>query len=188
MAGDRDATWHRSVGHQLVDRARRGEREAWAELYASFARTVHGIALAIAGPGHADDVTQEVFCSVFMALPTLRDAEALPGFVCTAARNAARDALRRRRRAGRSEAPDALPSREPSPVAASAEREVAERVLAVIRSLPEAYRETLVLRLVAGLTGEQIAEQTGLTHGSVRVNLTRGMALLRPKLAAEGLP
>jgi len=183
MAGDRDASWH-----QLVDRARRGEREAWAELYREFARTVHGIVLAIAGRDHADDVTQEVFCSVFVALPSLREAAALPGFVCTAARNAARDVLRRRRRVGIAEAPDALPSRELSPVAAAAEQEIAERVLAMIQSLPEAYRETLVLRLVAGLSGEQIAAQTGLTHGSVRVNLTRGMALLRPKLAAEGLP
>ena len=54
--------------------------------------------------------------------------------------------------------------------------------------LPEAYRETLVLRLCEGLDGPEIAARTGLTHGSVRVNLTRGMALLRPLLAARGLP
>lgn len=47
---------------------------------------------------------------------------------------------------------------------------------------PEAYRETLLLRLVEGLTGPEIAERTGLTAGSVRVNLHRGMALLRAAL------
>ena len=55
-------------------------------------------------------------------------------------------------------------------------------MLAAIRRLPEAYRETLVLRLVEGMTGPEIAERTGLTPGSVRVNLHRGMQLLREAL------
>jgi len=48
--------------------------------------------------------------------------------------------------------------------------------------LPETYRETLILRLVEGMTGPEIATRTGLTHGSVRVNLHRGMQQLRAKL------
>jgi RNA polymerase sigma-70 factor (ECF subfamily) len=59
-------------------------------------------------------------------------------------------------------------------------------ILAVIRELPETYRETLLLRLVEGMTGPEIAERTGLTHGSVRVNLHRGMQLLREKLRSQG--
>jgi RNA polymerase sigma-70 factor (ECF subfamily) len=55
-------------------------------------------------------------------------------------------------------------------------------ILEVIRRLPEAYRETLILRLVEGMTGPEIAERTGLTAGSVRVNLHRGMQMLREKL------
>ena len=61
----------------------------------------------------------------------------------------------------------------------------AARALAAIRALPEAYRETLILRLVEGMTGPEIAEQTGLTPASVRVNLHRGMKLLREKLGIE---
>jgi RNA polymerase sigma-70 factor (ECF subfamily) len=57
-----------------------------------------------------------------------------------------------------------------------------------LRSLPEAYRETLTMRLVEGLTGPEIAEATGLTAGSVRVNLCRGMELLRELLKQEGWP
>jgi RNA polymerase sigma-70 factor (ECF subfamily) len=65
----------------------------------------------------------------------------------------------------------------------SHEQAEARAILEVIRSLPEAYSETLVLRLVEGMTGAEIAERTGLTPGSVRVNLHRGMKLLREKLA-----
>jgi RNA polymerase sigma-70 factor (ECF subfamily) len=64
----------------------------------------------------------------------------------------------------------------------------AEEILELIRGLPEAYRETLVLRLVEGMTGPEIAERTGLTPASVRVNLHRGMKQLRQKLGyTEGL-
>ena len=66
-----------------------------------------------------------------------------------------------------------------------ATRAEALRVLAVLHRLPETYRETLVLRLVEGLTGPQIAASTGLTPGSVRVNLHRGMTLLRAQLGRD---
>src|SRR5581483_4743252 len=58
-------------------------------------------------------------------------------------------------------------------------------ILETIQTLPEAYRETLVLRLVEGMSGPEIAERTGLTEGSVRVNLHRGMGMLREALAGR---
>ena len=58
----------------------------------------------------------------------------------------------------------------------------ATEILEAVRSLPDAYRETLILRLVEGMTGPEIAARTGMTHGSVRVNLHRGMLQLRAKL------
>ena len=56
-----------------------------------------------------------------------------------------------------------------------------------IKSLPEAYSETLVLRLVEGMTGNEIAARTGLKPESVRVNLHRGMEMLRQKLGIAGI-
>lgn len=173
---------------EVVSRATRGDPAARTAIHDAFARVVHGIALAHVGPGAAEDVTQEVFCSVFASLATLRDGSALPGFVCAAARNASLDVLRQRRRTPATASTDGLAAREPSPATRVEQRELAERVLACIQTLPDAYRETLVLRLVSGLSGPEIAERTGMTHGSVRVNLTRGMALLRPRLQEAGLP
>jgi RNA polymerase sigma-70 factor (ECF subfamily) len=48
--------------------------------------------------------------------------------------------------------------------------------------LPECYREPLMLRLLLEMSGPEIAEQTGMTEGSVRVNLCRGLKLLRQRL------
>jgi len=61
----------------------------------------------------------------------------------------------------------------------SSDQAEAHAILAAIRTLPEAYHEPLILRLVEGMTGPEIAARTGLTHGSVRVNLHRGMQQLR---------
>jgi RNA polymerase sigma-70 factor (ECF subfamily) len=71
--------------------------------------------------------------------------------------------------------PDELAGEDPG-------RSEARFVLEAVRSLPEAYRETLILRLVEGMSGPEIAARTGLTPGSVRVNLHRGMKQLREKL------
>src|SRR5262249_37286623 len=55
-------------------------------------------------------------------------------------------------------------------------------LLEAVRSLPETYREPLILRFVEGMTGPEIAARMGLKHGSVRVNLYRGMQMLRERL------
>lgn len=170
----------------LVPMAQLGDRAARAALYEEFAPTVHAIALAHVGRQSADDVTQDVFCTVFASLSRLRDPGAFAGFLCTSARNAARDLLRRDKRALASISDEVRASVRDASVAspsdAAAASETTERVFAAVRELPDSYRETLLLRLVSGLSGAEIAERTGMTHGSVRVNLTRGMAMLRERL------
>lgn len=166
-------------------RAQAGDRAAFGVLYGEFARVVHGIVLARCGRDAADDLTQEVFMNAFRRLRELRDPAAFPGWLCAAARNAATDHGRRgRRRPQPQELPDLVDDRA-RPDEAAAALDDAARALACIAALPLAYRETLVLRLVEGLSGPEIAARTGMTHGSVRVNLTRGMALLRPLLPEE---
>ena len=102
---------------------------------------------------------------------------ALGGWLATLARRRAADHHRRAHRMA------ALPDEIPAPEGPGAE---AGEALAAIREMPEAYRETLLMRLVEGQTGPEIASATGLTPGSVRVNLHRGMKLLRARLAGEG--
>jgi len=166
----------------LFAAARGGDRGALTELHRRFAGVVHGIALSRVGPVDADDVAQDVFLRLVRKIGSVRDADALPGWICAVARRAANDRLRRRRRHAHDPLADAKDERASHPSALDVLR---RRVLAAIQELPEAYREPLILRLVEGLSGPLIAERTGRTPGSVRVNLHRGMALLRPRLAGE---
>ncbi len=160
---------------RLVRAAREGDRSAFAVLYDRYARLVHGLLLARVARDEVDDLVQDVFLSAWRRLDHLRDPAAFGGWVAMIARNRATDF--HRRTADLVELPETLPAR--GGVAAEAE---AHAALDAIRSLPEAYRDTLVLRLVEGLSGPEIAERTGLTAASVRVNLHRGMKLLREKL------
>ena len=157
----------------LVERILAGDHEAFAELHKTFAPLVHGIILARVPRDEVDDIAQEVFLSAYRSLHSLRDKSALGPWLAMIARNRAAEFHRNARPAD--ELTDDL-SRRDRPTAE------AKEILAAIRSLPEAYGETLVLRLVEGMTGQEISERTGLKHESVRVNLSRGMKMLRQKL------
>jgi RNA polymerase sigma-70 factor (ECF subfamily) len=177
----------------LVRAAQSGDRSAFGLLYSRYARMVHGILLTRVPPADAEDLVHDVFLQALPRLASLREVSKFPGWLAAIARNRATDFHRR----AKDETPldenstsadltlgPAHPA-EPHGPQASAE---AHAVLAAIRSLPDAYRETLILRLVEGMTGPEIAARTGLTHGSVRVNLHRGMQQLREILGQRPTP
>jgi RNA polymerase sigma-70 factor (ECF subfamily) len=159
-----------------VASARGGDRAAFGRLYERHARLVHGVLLARVPRGDVDDLVHEVFLQAMRRIGSLRDPGAFAGWLVAIARNRARDHHRGTR--------DEVALRSDVAGAPHPEGE-AMAVLAAIRRLPEAYRETLVLRLVEGLTGPEIAERTGLQPGSVRVNLHRGLKLLRDALGGR---
>jgi RNA polymerase sigma-70 factor, ECF subfamily len=172
---------------RLVHAARQGDRRAFGQLYERHARMVHGVLLAKVPVCDVDDLVQDVFLRALRRLSTLRESGALGPWLAAIARNLANDYHRR------TVPEEALPG-EPtnsdleSGTTGADQSEPATAVLEAIRSLPDAYRETLILRLVEGMTGPEIAARTGLTHGSVRVNLHRGMQQLRAKLNPPSNP
>jgi RNA polymerase sigma-70 factor (ECF subfamily) len=166
----------------LVSAAREGDRAAFGRLYDRYARMVHGILLARVPPREVDDLVQEVFLSALRQLHTLRDLSRFGAWLGTITRNRANDYFRKAIPHEKATEPVSESQPESKTANSAAEQEAAV-ILAVVRGLPESYREPLILRLVEGMTGPEIAARTGLTHGSVRVNLCRGMQLLREKLA-----
>ena len=168
-----------SVEAVLVRAVLEGDRDGFGQLYGLFAPLVHGILLARVPRAEVDDLVQDIFLHAFKKLHTLRDASAFGPWIAMIARNRAVDFHRRSRETV--EINDDLRG-------SDTHDSKAAEILELIRSLPEAYRETLVLRLVEGMTGPEIAARTGLTAASVRVNLHRGMKLLRERLGfMEGL-
>ena len=163
----------------LVRAVLEGDRDGFGQLYGLYAPLVHGILLARVPRAEVDDLVQDIFFHAFKKLHTLRDAAAFGPWIAMIARNRAVDFHRRSR--------DTVEINDDLRGSDTHDSRAAE-ILELIRNLPEAYRETLVLRLVEGMTGPEIAARTGLTAASVRVNLHRGMKMLRERLGfLEGL-
>jgi RNA polymerase sigma-70 factor, ECF subfamily len=165
----------------LVRAARGGDRAAFGRLYERYARMIHGVLLAKVPVGEVDDLVQDVFMKALHRLSTLRETRSFGAWLVAIARNLANDYHRR------SVLEDQLADNPPeNGIDRGNTREDHQgpgaTILNAVRSLPDAYRETLILRLVEGMTGPEIAARTGMTHGSVRVNLHRGMEQLRAKL------
>lgn len=158
----------------LVAKACAGDRHAFAGLHERYAPVVHAVLLARVPSQEAEDLLQEVFARALVRLADVRDPGAVGGWLCALARNLANDFHRARK-----------PAPLPSEIVGPGDGAAAADALAAIRELPATYAETLVMRLVEGMTGPEIAEATGMTHGSVRVNLHRGMKLLRRRLGEE---
>lgn len=170
-----------SADARLVEAACRGDRTAFGRLYEQYAGVVHGLLLAKVPCEEADDLVQEVFLIAMRRISVLRDPNRFGAWLSAIARNLANDHYRRLRPT------DPLmddPPETAGQTAATRHLDTGAAILDVIRSLPDAYSETLILRLVEGMTGPEIAVRTGLTHGSVRVNLCRGMRMLRDRLEA----
>lgn len=162
------------IARQVRD-AQRGSQTAFAWLYRAFAPLVHTIHLGRAPHARAEELAQDTFATAFAQLGQLREATHFGPWIATIAR-------RHHGRSGLDEESLREDHDTASPAASPDDSAEAERVLRAIRTLPEAYRETLLLRLVEGLSGPEIAALTGLTAPSVRVNLHRGMAKLRATL------
>ncbi len=162
----------RSELPRLIAASREGDQEAFGELYNRFFPMVHGILLSRVPKLEVDDLAQEVFLQAWRQLPALRQAMAFGGWLAQITRRRSADHFRRAH--GTEELSQDL--------ALDCGDEQSWFLLNAIRRLPQAYRETLTLRFVEGLTGPEIAALTNLTPDSVRVNLHRGVKLLREQL------
>jgi RNA polymerase sigma-70 factor, ECF subfamily len=174
VRNDSDAT--------LVQATQQGHRDAFGLLYQRYARMVHGILLAKVPAAEVEDLVHEVFLRALPRLHGLREASRFGAWLAAITRNVAKDYYRQPRLAIECSDDSSAADASAAPSEQAQTREAAE-ILESVRALPAAYRETLILRLVEGMTGPEIAAKTGLSHGSVRVNLNRGMQQLREKLA-----
>jgi RNA polymerase sigma-70 factor, ECF subfamily len=168
----------------LVRAAQNGDRSAFGALYQRYVRMVHGILLARVPRAAAEDLVQDVFLQALPRLSSLRDATRFGGWLAVIARNRANDYYRQKGPATQCEdefCKDSGAGARPR----LGQLEDGLFLLEAIRSLPETYREPLILRFVEGMTGPEIAARTGMKHGSVRVNLHRGMQMLRERIGRE---
>lgn len=177
----------------LVRSAQAGDRAAFEELIRRTSRLVFArLYLETGDPHAAEDLLQETLLRAYHALGQLKQPGTLRAWLLTIAQNVLTDDARRQTRRKRSGPPRAgpdvlatLPGAAPTPAEEAARAEQRDRVLAVLRSLPEEYRLPLSLRYLAGADYPTIETQLGLSNGSLRGVLHRGLKMLRARLEAE---
>ena len=177
----------------LVRSAKGGDRAAFEELVRRVSRLVFARLYLETGDSHrAEDLLRETLLSAFRAIRDLADPRGFRTWLLRIAQNVAIDAARRDLRQKRAATPQYLTSmhqqaaQKEAAAAEQAEREeTRQQVLAVLRSLPEEYRLPLTLRYIAGADYDTICTQLGLTNGSLRGLLHRGLKLLRAKLPRD---
>ncbi len=175
---------------EVLAAAQAGERWACTELWVEHAPAVAAFVTA-RGSREPDDLTSEVFLAVFDRLADFRgDAAAFRSFVFSIAYRRLVDELRARSRRGEAEewTPETDPRR-----ASSAEDEASARLgdraaLALLDDLPPDQRDVMVLRVVADLTVEQVAEIVGKRSGAVKALQRRALERLRKKVHPTRTP
>jgi len=177
----------------LVLKSRGGDRAAFEELVRRTARLLYTRAYLETGDVHrAEDLVQETFLIAWRSIRQVKEPGGFRAWLLSVLHSAMIDSLRResrRKRKPRNSNPAALDEAmlrvadtAPNPVESAQQREQRERALSILRSLPDEYRQVLMLRYLAGADYETIARQLALTNGSLRGLLHRGLAMLRSQM------
>jgi len=179
----------------LVERARRGDREAFGALVRRYQDRAFNLAYQmVRNREEALDVAQEAFARAYASLPTFKGDATFITWLHRIVVNLAIDSLRRMQRGGTAtyddtrampeEGGDDLPAAD-DPAAALEMRQVRELLARGIAKLPPAQRAVLLLREVEGLSYEEISRDVGCNLGTVMSRLFYARRRLRQVLKAH---
>jgi RNA polymerase sigma-70 factor (ECF subfamily) len=170
---------------ELIQRAARGDRSAFEDLYRRYARPVFGFALRRLGDrGRAEDAVQETFASVWRSAGSYKP-ERGPGapWLYAVARNAIVDRARARTETP-AEIPDAAAAG-PGPPEHAEQSWVAWRVHRAMEELPEREQEVIALAYWSGLSQSEVAEYLGIPIGTVKTRTRSALARLADVLGDD---
>jgi RNA polymerase sigma-70 factor (ECF subfamily) len=183
--------------HELIQRARLGDEDAFAELVMLHADRVYAALRRFGlGQDEADEVAQEVFLRAWRGLARFEERAQFSTWLYRIAFNEAQR-QRSRRALPRAEAdPEgedpivALPdSPELGPEAQSLSREFEQVLDRALAQLPAQWRDAVVLRDIDGLSTEEAAQIVGVRQAAFKSRLHRGrmrlVALLEPYVTLE---
>jgi RNA polymerase sigma-70 factor (ECF subfamily) len=172
----------------LVERHRRGEREAFEEYYCAHAGLIYNLTLRHCGdPELARDLSQEILIKAFRGLARFRGASSLKTWTYRICINHCRSRLGRRRPAMQSLQDEDGRDREVvdlerGPEETALAHEESRRLAAALPQVDAAFREAVVLRDLEGLSYQEIAALLGVPIGTVRSRIARGREQLREAL------
>jgi RNA polymerase sigma-70 factor, ECF subfamily len=185
-----------AADRELVATAAQGLEGGFEELVRRYQRPISAYVYRMVGDYDcALDLTQEIFIKIYASLSHYRPEFKFSTWIYKIAHNAAIDHLRRN--AGRERSINSGTESEPqqltiegkglNPEQQSEREERRMEIESVVRLLPTAYRELIVLRHSQDLTYEEIVEVTGLPLGTVKNRLFRAREMMRQQFLLRGI-
>ena len=171
----------------LVEQARNGDRAAYERLVHASADRLFAIAYQITRDAdRADDAVQQTLVEIWRDLPSLRDVERFDGWTYRLVTRACLQEMRSRRRSNvRALAPDEVLAGPGDFASETALRDELDRALALLT--PD-HRAVIVLRHLAGLSIDELAEVFGIPRGTVASRLHHATRALRAAIDAGDRP
>ena len=152
-----------------VRAARAGDRAAFSHLVDAYWDRIRGWLFALVHQAQgAEDLTQEVFLKVWLALPTLEDDGSFRPWLFRIARNLALDEKKRPHPSHEEVAADSLLSREPGPLTVLLDREMAQALREACQRLPATYREAYLLWATERMSFRDLADVLSITEVNAR--------------------
>ncbi len=164
----------------LIEKAARGDRDAFGSLYDRHASFVYNVALRMVyDHGEADELAQEAFVAAWKKLPGFRGGAAFRTWLYRIVVNRGVSLLRSRRPSqemsdeAMSRRTDGCRFTEDDPARAAERRQAEERLRAFLDRLDPDRRAAVILREIEGLSYDEIAHITDVPVGTVRSRLAR---------------
>jgi RNA polymerase sigma-70 factor, ECF subfamily len=129
---------------------------------------------------NAEDILQEVFLKIHARIGTLRDEEKLQSWMYSITRNTIADYYREQK--ATVELPDSLLLPEEPLIGEDVVKELIPSVKEMVDSLPDEYREALILTEYEGLTQRELAERLGLSFSGAKSRVQRAREKLKTML------
>ena len=172
----------------LIDRARRGDRPAFAALVEHYWDRLHRWLYHLARDNHAaEDLTQETCLKAFAGLKTFKPGTNFAGWLFRIAHNSFANYYRAERRG--EALPDDLAADDDGPLEQAQANEALEELSRALKRLPAEFRGALLLRAEEGMSFREIADVLGLTEETARWRVFKArqklMNLLAPRLEQE---
>jgi RNA polymerase sigma-70 factor (ECF subfamily) len=189
---------YRIAESDFVDRLRNGDAEAFDTLITRYSGDIYSLLCRMTqDPDEARDLTQETFLSALKALRSFRGEAELKTWLFRIALNHSRNRFRwwkRRKRSettsldkpigdGSSTLGDLLAGDGETPEETVLRRERQRQLVKALNTLPDPFREAIVLCDIEGLSYDEIARAVNINVGTVKSRISRGRELLRKRLS-----
>ena len=130
-------------------------------------------------PSVADDILQEVFMRILSRVDTLKDCDKLQSWIYQITRNSIIDHYRGQKKT--SELPSMLADTE-AEISDGAREDINNCLMPMIESLPDPYRQAVMLSEIKGKTQKEVAEKQGISLSGAKSRVQRGRAMIKEKM------